>query len=74
MMSAGAKVGGIETEGPWALFRLMDAARKENAGPLAVLATFGSGAQTAVFKISLPNDRNPFGRGGLWSFRCPTVL
>jgi len=38
------------------------------------LATFGSGAQTAVFKISLPNDRNPFGRGGLWSFRCPTVL
>ncbi|NLR72727.1 type VI secretion system membrane subunit TssM [Novosphingobium sp. ERN07] len=74
LMSGGAKVGGVETEGPWALFRLMDAARKENAGPLAVLATFGSGAQTAVFKISLPNDRNPFGRGGLWSFRCPTVL
>ncbi|MCX7284959.1 MAG: type VI secretion system membrane subunit TssM, partial [Novosphingobium sp.] len=74
LMSAGQKVGGVDTEGPWALFRLMDAARKENAGPLAVLATFGSGAQTAVFKISLPNDRNPFGRGGLWSFRCPTVL
>lgn len=74
LMSGGAKVGGVETEGPWALFRLMDAARKENAGPLTVLATFGSGAQTAVFKISLPNDRNPFGRGGLWSFRCPTAL
>lgn len=74
LMSAGAKVGGVEAEGPWALFRLLDAARKENAGPLAILATFGSGAQTAVFKISLPNDRNPFGRGGPWSFRCPTVL
>jgi type VI secretion system protein ImpL len=74
LMSAGAKVGGVEAEGPWALFRLFDAARKENAGPLAILATFGSGAQTAVFKISLPNDRNPFGRGGPWSFRCPTVL
>ena len=74
LMADGAKVGGVETEGPWALFRLFDAARKENAGPLAVLATFGSGAQTAVFKISLPNDRNPFGRGGIWSFRCPTAL
>lgn len=74
LMAGGQKVGGIETEGPWALFRLLDAARKENAGPLALLATFGSGAQTAVFKISLPNDRNPFGRGGLWSFRCPTAL
>lgn len=74
MMGSGAKVGGVETEGPWALFRLLDAARKENAGPQSVIATFGSGAQTAVFKISLPNDRNPFGRGGLWSFRCPVTL
>jgi type VI secretion system protein ImpL len=52
----------------------MDAAQKQNAGPQALLATFGSGAQTAVFKITLPTDRNPFGRGGLWSFRCPVTL
>ena len=74
LMTAGQKVGGVETQGPWALFRLLDAASKENAGPMTVLATFGSGSQTAVFKISLPNDRNPLGRGGLWSFRCPVAL
>ncbi len=74
LLSQGEKVGGLETQGPWALFRLIDAARKENAGPQSILATFGSGAQTAVFKISLPNDRNPFSRGGMWSFRCPVTL
>jgi type VI secretion system protein ImpL len=74
LLSAGQKVGGVDVQGPWALFRLMDAARKQNAGPQAILATFGSGAQTAMFKVSLPNDRNPFGRGGAWSFRCPAAL
>ena len=32
------------------------------------------GAQTVVFKVSLPNERNPFGRGGLWTFRCLCTL
>lgn len=64
----------IETQGPWALFRLFDKAKRENAGAQAVLATFGSGAQSVVFKLSLPDDKNPFSRGGVWSFRCPTVL
>lgn len=74
LFSAGQKVAETTVEGPWALFRLMDAAQKQNAGAQALLATFGSGAQTAVFKVSLPNDRNPFARGGLWSFRCPVSL
>lgn len=74
LYSAGQPVLTETQEGPWALFRLMDGARKENTGPQTITATFGSGTQTAVFKISLPNDRNPFGRGGLWSFRCPQVL
>ena len=74
LLSGGQKVADTTVEGPWALFRLMDAAQKQNAGPQALLATFGSGAQTAVFKITLPTDRNPFGRGGLWSFRCPVTL
>ena len=30
-------------QGPWALFRLMDKARRENAGPQTLLATFGEG-------------------------------
>ena len=68
------KVGEVRKSGPWALFRLMDDARKENAGEQAMLATFGSGAQTAVFKVTLPGDSNPFSRGGVWSFRCPVAL
>ncbi len=67
-------VGKIEAQGPWALFRLMDKARRENAGPQTLLATFGEGDVSAVFRVSLPSDRNPFGRGGVWSFRCPMTL
>ena len=61
-------------EGPWALFRLFDAAKKENAGPTAFKATFGEGAAYAVFRVVLPTESNPFSRGGLWSFRCPPRL
>ena len=64
----------IETQGPWALFRLLDKARRENSGPQTILATFGQGDASVVFRISLPSERNPFGRGGLWSFRCPVTL
>ena len=64
----------FDAQGVWALFRLMDAAQKENAGPTAINATFGQGAQFATFKIILPGEKNPFGRGGLWSFRCPAKL
>ncbi len=68
------QIAKVEAQGPWALFRLMDKARRENSGAQTILATFGEGANSVVFRISLPNDRNPFSRGGLWSFRCPTTL
>jgi type VI secretion system protein ImpL len=75
VLYAGAKeVGRFEGQGLWALFRLMDAAQKENAGPTAIKATFGQGAQSATFKVYLPSGANPFSRGGLWSFRCPARL
>lgn len=61
-------------DGVWALFRLIDKARRENAGPTAFLATFGEGGQTATFRIILQDERNPFSKGGLWTFRCPTQL
>ena len=61
-------------DGPWALFRLMDVAKKENSGPLAIKATFGEGAAFATFRIILPDLNNPFSRGGAWSFRCPPKL
>ncbi|HLY79759.1 MAG TPA: type VI secretion system membrane subunit TssM, partial [Caulobacteraceae bacterium] len=34
----------ITFSGPWALFRLMDSARKQNTGPTSFNATFGQGA------------------------------
>jgi type VI secretion system protein ImpL len=70
----GPPISKIQAQGPWALFRLMDKARRENAGPQTLLATFGEGDVSVVFRIAMPSERNPFGRGGLWSFRCPTML
>ncbi|MDO7843818.1 type VI secretion system membrane subunit TssM [Sphingomonas immobilis] len=64
----------FETEGPWALFKLMDLATKENSGPKAIKVTFGEGNASAVFLVQLPTEQNPFSRGGIWSFRCPSVL
>lgn len=64
----------LATEGPWALFRLMDKAEVQNAGPQAIRATFRSGPHWATMLFQLPTPENPFSRGGLWSFRCPTSL
>lgn len=71
----GAKPGQTYAfEGPWAPFRLFDAARKENSGPTAFKATFGEGASYVTLRVLLPSEKNPFSRGGLWSFRCPPRL
>jgi len=64
----------FEAQGAWAPFRLFDAAQRENAGPMAFKATFGQGAQFATLRVTLPTDKSPFGRGGMWSFRCPAKL
>ena len=64
----------LATEGPWALFRLMDKAEVQNAGPQSIRATFRSGPHWATLLFQLPTPENPFSRGGLWSFRCPGSL
>lgn len=64
----------LHTEGIWALFRLIEKARRENAGPTVFLATFGEGARKASLRIGLPTEKNPFAKGGVWTFRCPTTL
>ena len=74
LLAGTAKPRDFTYEGPWALFRLMDVAKKENDGPMAIKATFGEGAAYATFKITLPSQDNPFSRGGPWSFRCPPKL
>ncbi len=70
----GPEIARIETEGPWALFRLMDRAEKRNAGEQAIEASLGEGTARTTLKIALPTKRNPFSRAGLWSFRCPATL
>lgn len=64
----------VAAEGPWALFRVMDQAEKQNAGERAIRASFGQGAVRSTLAVSLPGPRNPFSRAGLWSFRCPAAL
>ena len=70
----GVEVARVEAEGPWALFRVMDMADKQNAGARAIRASFGQGSRRTTPTIALPGDRNPFSRAGLWSFRCPASL
>jgi type VI secretion system protein ImpL len=70
----GPELARIETEGPWALFRLMDRAEKRNAGEQAVRAAFGEGAARTTLAVALPGKHNPFSRAGVWSFRCPGAL
>jgi len=74
LFSGTATLKTFSAQGPWALFRLMDKAQQENAGPTAFKATFGEGAAFATLKFNLNADRNPFRRGSLWSFRCPAKL
>ncbi|MFS0738576.1 type VI secretion system membrane subunit TssM [Sphingomonas sp. 1P06PA] len=68
------EVARMSEEGVWALFRLIDKAKRENAGPTAFLATFGQAPATATLRVILPDERNPFSRGGMWTFRCPVTL
>ncbi|HEX7757931.1 MAG TPA: type VI secretion system membrane subunit TssM [Caulobacteraceae bacterium] len=74
LFAGATEVKRFEEQGAWALFRLMDKARKENDGPTAVKATFGEGATFATLRFILPSTKNPFSRGGLWSLRCPAAL
>ena len=74
LYSKGEEVKKIATDGPWALFRLMDEARFEKRGG-TWYATFGTGTASVAFKMTFPSEQNPFARGTVpWSFRCPSAL
>lgn len=60
-------------EGPWALFRLLDAASVETAGqPDRFRVAFGGGL--ATLDLAANSVVNPFRSGMLDRFRCPSVL
>ena len=74
LSKGGQQVAKFDGDGPWALFRVMDNATRQNAGTDAFIATFGQGGKTASLKFALGSTFNPFSKGGIWTFRCPVAL
>lgn len=75
MFKSGQVVQKFDGQGPWAVFRVMDAASaRQNAGSNAFLATFGQGTKAATIRVTLDSISNPFSKGGMWTFRCPVTL
>ena len=67
--------GVLATEGPWALFRLVDRARTEPLGaPEKLRATFEAGGRRASFEITASSVQNPLRLRELAEFRCPQGL
>lgn len=74
-LAAGDQVAWRRPEpGPWSLFRLLERARIRAISEDTVEAEFNPGPARALFRISFPEDRNPFSGGGLWSVQCPPML
>jgi len=64
--------GGLAAEGNWALFRLVDRARVEQAGgPERLRLSFSVDAKPVVLELRAGSVRNPFALRDLQSFRCP---
>ncbi len=65
----------IPFPGTWAIFRLFDSVKAVPAGANAFEVKFGDGTAYVKFRVTYPlGTMNPFGRGGLWSYRCTPQL
>ena len=74
---AGLVQGGqvVEKDGPWALLRLLDAARVVPSGrPDKFRVVFTGAGGSATFDLLASSVRNPFTMSALRSFRCPAHL
>jgi type VI secretion system protein ImpL len=74
-----AAAGGHETSltenGPWALLRLLDAAKVIPSGqPDKFQLVFSSPAGNASFVLNASSVRNPFTSSAFRNFRCPAKL
>lgn len=66
---------GIATDGPWALFRMLDKANIEGTAlPERFRATFVVDGRSAVFEVTTSSVQNPFRLRELVDFRCPGGL
>jgi type VI secretion system protein ImpL len=73
--SSGGSLGGMVTEGPWALFRMFDRIRIEpGPSPERFRAIFEVDGRRAVFDVTTSSVRNPFGLKELRDFQCPNGL
>lgn len=62
-------------QGPWALFRFLDAASlKPTSDPVRFNVTFQIGEFRAIYELRAESVRNPFNFGALRAFRCPEGL
>ncbi len=70
----GARAGGIQAAGPWAMFRLFSQGRLQPSGsPESYKLTFHLGNRYALFAIRVQAPANPFAPALLRDFRCPSV-
>ncbi len=68
-----ARSGGrpnIVAPGPWAWFRLMDAAQTERETDVRYVLTFAKDGHEARVRVEAASIRNPYGRNDLQQFRC----
>ena len=64
-----------ERDGPWALLRLLDAAKITPSGqPDKFRIAFTGGGGSATFELNANSVNNPFTLSALRSFRCPPKL
>lgn len=63
----------LESDGPWALLRVVDGHIAPGTQPDKFRITFNGGG-SAVFELTASSVRNPFTLNALRSFRCPAKL
>ena len=57
-------------QGPWALFRLLDAGHLQSTTDVRFTMNFDMGGHIAQFALEADSIRNPFGQRQLRAFRC----
>jgi type VI secretion system protein ImpL len=73
--SAGGGTSGLVTEGPWALFRMLEQVRMEpTPQPEKFRVTFAVEGRRAVFEVLTSSVQNPFRLRELEQFQCPSRL
>jgi type VI secretion system protein ImpL len=63
----------LERQGPWSLFRMLDAASPTRQGD-RIVATFIVGGTTLQYRFSVGSVQNPLSLPALREFRCPTGI